>query len=401
MNNRNISLTKDTRSIRKKPWLVRWTGEYNPITDKQKRYSKSFAKKKDAEAFIAQKVQDFDAGLPRDEVSLTLEKLWNKFERSQKGLLTAGTFDNYEETYKRLKAFFGPNTLVKHIRNEHAEEFLSQLTFLSPKYQKIQKSISDSTRNRILRGCKRIFNKALEWQYIRVNPFEKIKQVKAKTQKWHRITPDEFKSLLNGTDSVRQKAFYAVLYGCGLRTGEAINLLWDGRTIDFETIRITLSNRPGTRNIPPFSLKDYESRSVPMPNYVVNLLLQLQEQSEPDCPFVFIDKNRWQRVQQKWFRFQEQGIERKWTNKELHGNLLRQFQRTCKRAGIISTDKLTIHCMRKSWACNLVDASVPIHTLMKLGGWSSMETCQQFYLQSSDENEKKAVQELDKLVSIS
>ena len=137
-----------------------------------------------------------------------------------------------------------------------------------------------------------------------------------------------------------------------------------------------------------------------MPNYVVNLLLQLQEQAEPNCPFVFLDKTRWERVQQKWFRFQEQGIDRKWTNKELHGNLLRQFQRTCKRAGIVSTDKLTVHCMRKSWACNLVDASVPIHTLMKLGGWSSIETCQQFYLQSTDENEKKAIRELEKLVSV-
>ena len=183
INNANISLTKDTRSIRKKPWLVRWPGEYNPITDKQRRYSKSFAKKKEAEAFMAQKIQDFDAGLPRDEVHLTLKKLWNKFERSQSGLVTAGTFGNYEETYKRLKNFFGPNILVKHIRIEHAEEFLSQLAYMSPKYQKIQKPVSDSTRNRILRGCKRIFNKALEWQYIRVNPFEKIKQIKAKIQK--------------------------------------------------------------------------------------------------------------------------------------------------------------------------------------------------------------------------
>lgn len=400
MINAKVSLTKDSRSIRKKPWLVRWPGEYNPITDKQRRYSKSFARKKDAEAFKEQKERDLDAGLPRDEVNLTLEKLWLKFERSQRGLLKEGSFKHYEETYKRLKNFFNPNTLVRHIRAEHAEEFLSQLNYISPKYKNIQRSISDSSWNRILRGCKRIFTKALEWQYIRVNPFANIKQVKAKTHKWHRMTPDEFESLLNASLNIRQKAFYAILYGCGLRTGEAINLMWDGRNIDFEKNRITLFNRHGTKLIPPFYLKDHETRSVPMPNYVINLLLELQEQTEHDCPFVFLDKDKWERVQQKWIRFQEQRIERKWNNKELHGNLLRQFQRACKRAGIISTDKLTVHCMRKSWACNLADVPTPNKTLMKMGGWSSIETCEQYYLQSTDENEKKAIQELEKLVSI-
>ena len=400
MDSANITLTKDERSTRKKPWLVRWSGEYNPVTDKQKRYSKSFKRKEDAKAFMAQKVHDFDMGLPRDEVNLTLEKLWGKFERSQRGQLTEGSFFHYEEAFKRLKNFFGPTTIIKHIRAEHAEQFLSEMTYLSPKYKKVQKPISDSSRNRILRCSSRIFTKALEWQYIRVNPFANIKQVKAKTQQWYRIKPEEFESLLNVSIDINQKAYYALLYGCGLRAGEAINLLWDGQNIDFAKNRITLFNRLPSKLIPPFYLKDHEIRSIPMPNYVIDLLLQLQEQAEPNCPFVFLDSDRWERVQQKWFRFQEQGIERKWNNKELHGNLLRQFQRTCIRAGIKTIDKLTVHCMRKSWACNLADSGTPIHTLMKLGGWSSIETCQQFYLQSTDENEKKAIRELEKLVSI-
>jgi len=37
---------------------------------------------------------------------------------------------------------------------------------------------------------------------------------------------------------------------------------------------------------------------------------------------------------------------------------------------------------------------------MKLGGWSSIETCQQFYLQSTDANEMKAIEALEKLVCV-
>jgi len=71
-----------------------------------------------------------------------------------------------------------------------------------------------------------------------------------------------------------------------------------------------------------------------------NLFLELQERAEPDCPFVFPSKRRWEHVQQKWERFQQEGKEWDWNNKELHGNLLREFQRTCKRAGIISSPSI-------------------------------------------------------------
>lgn len=53
--------------------------------------------------------------------------------------------------------------------------------------------------------------------------------------------------------------------------------------------------------------------------------------------------------------------------------------------------------MRKSWATNLANAGVPIQTLMKLGGWSSIECCQKYYLKSTDANEQQAVQVLNGL----
>ena len=115
MNAPQITLSRDPRPIRKKPWLVRWKGDYNPITDTQKRYSKSFAKRKEAEAFIALKSQEFEDGLSRDQVNLTLERFWEKFERSQKGTMKAGSFFSYEETYGRLKKFFGQQTCIRKI----------------------------------------------------------------------------------------------------------------------------------------------------------------------------------------------------------------------------------------------------------------------------------------------
>ena len=44
-----IGLYRDPRKT--KQWIIRWFGEYDPSMGKQRRYSKSFIRKKDAEAF--------------------------------------------------------------------------------------------------------------------------------------------------------------------------------------------------------------------------------------------------------------------------------------------------------------------------------------------------------------
>ena len=63
----------------------------------------------------------------------------------------------------------------------------------------------------------------------------------------------------------------------------------------------------------------------------------------------------------------------------------------------VAYKKANLHCLRKSYATNLANAGTPVHTLMKLMGHSSIVTTQKYYLRSSDENEKKAVEELEKM----
>ena len=77
---------------------------------------------------------------------------------------------------------------------------------------------------------------------------------------------------------------------------------------------------------------------------------------------------------------------------------LRNFKARCIRAGISTELKLTIHCLRKSWACNLANSGqVPPKTLLELGGWSDIKTCEEFYLKNSDANEERACQVLNSL----
>ena len=47
MNNKAVTIQHDSR--KRDPWLVRWYGEYDPVAGKQRRYSKAFKRKADAE----------------------------------------------------------------------------------------------------------------------------------------------------------------------------------------------------------------------------------------------------------------------------------------------------------------------------------------------------------------
>ncbi len=132
-----------------------------------------------------------------------------------------------------------------------------------------------------------------------------------------------------------------------------------------------------------------------MPDWVVSQLLQLHEQASEYNPFVFLSEQKWNTIHSKWVKTQQSGEQ--WNKKNLLNNTLRDFKICCRRAGVKSNDKLCQHSMRKSWATNLANAGVPIQTLMKMGGWSSIECCQEYYLKSTDENEKRAVQILNNL----
>jgi len=102
-----ISLSKDSRKLRGKPWLVRWYGRYDPAIGKQRHYCKSFALKKEAERFIEQLQNEFDSGMPRDPQDISLEQLCEKFIRTRGKKLVDGTVTLYRESFVRLLTYFG------------------------------------------------------------------------------------------------------------------------------------------------------------------------------------------------------------------------------------------------------------------------------------------------------
>jgi integrase len=386
-----IGLYKDPRKQR--PWVVRWFGEYDPNTGKQRRYSKSFAVRRDAEDFQAQQLTEFKQGQQRDKPE---EVTIGEFCKSWIECLKARpeTVKLYKNTIRRILMYFGERTLLRQVTPLAADRFMAQIEPFNGKVE-----LSTSARHRVLRHCRTMFKKAVDWELIRKNPFKSVSAPRIITKQWHYLRPDEYKRLLKAAPSLRRRAFYALCYTGAFRLGEALSVIWTD--LDLDRRQIKIQRRPATATMPPFEIKDKDSRIIDLPEETIHILEDLAtyyEGTETKSPYIVLDKEQWERAKAKWQSFQQQ--RKPWRNQNLLNNVLTNFKRHLKKAGI-KPDKgrtLSVHCLRKSciqnWANNINNPEV----VRVLAGHSDLKTTMQYYCQVDKEQRAKAAAAIDHLL---
>ena len=181
----------------------------------------------------------------------------------------------------------------------------------------------------------------------------------------------EYYALLDAATSVKEKVAYTLLYTGGLRSGAAFSLTWD--SVDFENSFLVVMNREGTADMPPFHVKDHESRRIPLPKHTIDLLTEWQAQAPEGVPYILLTRDRYEQVKVKWQQLCKEGKE--WQNRYMANNVLRNFKKHYEQAGIKPVGKLTIHTLRKSCGQNWAD-HLPMHVVKKLMGHSNIATTQ-------------------------
>ncbi len=385
-----IGLYRDLRKT--KPWVVRWFGEYDPASGKQRRYSKSFRFKAEAEEFQAAKRQEVGQGTPRDRApDVTLSSFCKDWLNTRRPELKPASIDLYSQTIKRLLGYFGKDTHLQDITPKKAAVFLAEQQSRAIGHE--GKELSDWSREQIKRHCKTIFETAVEWRLIQTNPFKGLRLKKPATKRWHRVTAQEYRNLLEAAPAFRWKVFYALAYTSGARMGELFSLTWN--EIDFESGRLIIANREGAVDIPPFYIKDHEARRIPLPKHTIDLLTEWHNQAPEHVPYILLTKERYERVKAKWQQLRKQG--RPWRNRYMVNNVLREFKRHFKRAGIKPAGKLTIHTLRKSCGQNWAD-HLPMNVVKELMGHSKVETTLEFYNQVDAQHEEQAARVIQRLI---
>jgi integrase len=342
--------------------------------------------RRDAERFQAEKQAEFDKGARRDKPGeITLRAFCDKYLEQRRHEWRETTRGNQEDLVNRLLAHFSGGRPIHSISPEQAHRFWMEATPMRSDLK--GKKLSRETRNRILREAKTLFEYAVRWEYLPANPFAGLRQqrVGKKDRKdWCYITPSEYRALLEIAPSLTWKAFYAVSYTAGLRLGETANLM--AGNVRLKEGLIHVQGRPATDVLPPFEVKDHETRQVPIPRTTGKILAELLGRTKRSRPFILLTAERNAVVFRRWGEHRLQGLP--WVNRCMLNNTLRDFRRHAKWAGIEDPQVLTVHTLRKSCGVNWAN-HLPTHVTQAYMGHADIKTTQQYYLSVTEEHAER------------
>ncbi len=396
---------------RRRPHIVRWWGEPDPETGKQRRYGRSFVSAIEARKFFVEKQSEMDRGKPRDPVDASIEELFAEFEEARLSVLSYASKIGYRLTMRQMLGYFGHRRKVRHIQRRHAEAFVATRKRCDGR----SGELSMWAKARHLIHCRAIFAAAIEWGYTEDNPFRATRyggnsplRIRPKGRPWHHITPEQFMQLLAVVPSARQRAALWFMYGCGLRPGEVYNLMV--ANVDLERRRVHVVNRAATPTVPPFTVKaegqstESKERSVPIPNAAIPDIAEAMKSAFKSGGFLTLTPRRYERVQEHWRLCQaNEGWSghtwRPWQNRDMLNNLLRDTKKFLQRADMALSAPFTLQTFRKSFAQNHADAGTPPRTLAKLLGHANTRVTMQYYNRVTDANERAADDAMNRLLS--
>ncbi|MDR2040958.1 MAG: site-specific tyrosine recombinase XerD [Tannerella sp.] len=168
----------------------------------------------------------------------TEKELMSRYEaylRLEKGL-SANTVEAYFDDLEKLFRFINSEkTGVRGIRYADLQQFVAQLHDLG---------ISSRSRARIISGVKSFFRFLVREHYVDSDPTELLEAPRIGMKLPEILTVDEINRILDSIDlstqtGQRNRAMLEVLYSCGLRVSELINLAYSDIYFEEEFIRIT------------------------------------------------------------------------------------------------------------------------------------------------------------------
>ncbi len=284
-------------------------------------------------------------------------------------------FKHYSLSTERTYLFWIKQYIVFHDKKhpidmgkKEIEEFL---TYLATK-----KRVAPTTQNQAFSALLFLYREVLgidmsEWniQALRAQERKHIPVV---------LTKEEVKIILNNMDGT-YKLITSLMYGCGLRMSEALNLRIKDIDFGFDKVYVWDSK----------SLKD---RTVPLPQKLKQQLLAqvetISEVHERDLrdgygavylPFALEKKFPNAKKETKWqYLFPMRNLSKDPRTQETrrHHILPKTLSRNITAAAIKSkiNKKVTSHTFRHSYATHLLQNGVDIRTIQELLGHKSVET---------------------------
>ncbi len=178
------------------------------------------------------------------------------------------------------------------------------------------------------------------------------------------IDPSDIKQLLSVVDTVRERALILVLLRTGMRIGELLGT----KTIDV--------NLPETRIQISQAEKNYEGRTVYMSDDACFALKIWFQKRLPDREYIFYGRGNRERLSYAMARH--------------------LFMQCLKKAGL-SCKGYTLHCLRHTFASELLNAGMRLECLQILLGHQTIEETRRYARLTDNTREKEYFKAMDRI----
>ena len=146
------------------------------------------------------------------------------------------------------------------------------------KKNRFGKVISKTTANRYMQALGHVFNIAMnEWEWIKDNPVSRIKKFKENRGRVRFLSDEERVSLLKACRKSKNPYLHDIVIlaiSTGARKSELLELEWKNVQFDREAIILE-------------ETKNGERRYLPLKSLALEIMKDIYEARNPDCPYVF------------------------------------------------------------------------------------------------------------------
>jgi len=216
----------DAMAISKRPFKVTGKASYYYKVDKRRlslgtsNYSKAcqlLARVKDA--YLSGKIDHL-----LGECGMTLGEFKKEYEPWAEETQPKKTFEANMLALRKVIDIEGESQRLDRLTMKTMDE-LKRLKREKKKDGEKREPLKNSTINNYIRHAKAVFNKPVEWGYLKANPFRGAKEL-PKGKRVEFIDPGKVAGFLNGIKDVDVRRFAAACLATGRRRSEVFRLTW-------------------------------------------------------------------------------------------------------------------------------------------------------------------------------
>ena len=235
------------------------------------------------------------------------------------------TQKTYTQVFGLFVSFY-KNRDIETLEGKDIERFINEYV--------IPNNLSTSYQNQVINACKLFYSKVLGRNVV----VEKLERPKSEYKLPHVLSKSEVKRILQVTSNSKHRAILSLIYACGLRRNELIQL----KINDIQSDRHTLMVRGG---------KGKRDRRIPISTKTIGMLREYYKTYKP-----------------KYWLFEGQKEGMQYSPASIRAIL----KTACKKAGI--NKQVTPHWLRHSYATHLMESGTDTRYIQELLGHKSIKT---------------------------